>query len=114
MSIAPSQAGAFPSSQPSGSAAPSSDPTGSYNVRKRAKCDSFGDEDDYLPGVVIIAFKVVYSEWIEVRRTVTDVDGYYEFNGLDSPMRDNRYIFIIEDSEYFLTTHSCFFYFCRG
>jgi len=99
VSIAPSQAGAFPSSQPSGSAAPSSDPTGSYNVRKRAKCDSFGDEDDYLPGVVVIAFKVVYSEWIEVRRTVTDVDGYYEFNGLDSPMRDNRYIFIIEDRD---------------
>lgn len=99
VSIAPSEAGAFPSSQPSGSVAPSADPTGSYNVRQRAKCENYGDENDYLPDVVIIAYRVVYSEWTEVGRIVADADGYYEFNGLDSPTRDNRYIFVIEDRD---------------
>ncbi|EJK73210.1 hypothetical protein THAOC_05177 [Thalassiosira oceanica] len=32
-----------------------------------------------------------------VDRTVSDMDGYYEFNGLDLPTRDNRYIFVIEN-----------------
>ena len=104
VSIAPSEAGAFPSSQPSGSVAPSADPTGSYNVRQRAKCENYGDENDYLPDVVIIAYRVVYSEWTEVGRIVADADGYYEFNGLDSPTRDNRYIFVIEDSECFISS----------
>ena len=99
MSIAPSQAAAFPSIQPSRSATPSADPTGSYNVRERAKCYSHDDDSAYFPGVVVIAYNVVHRDWIEVGRAVSDEEGYFTFHGLDSPTRDNRYIFVLEDCE---------------